>query len=155
MCLIVFIFKKSFHAVYYPVIFIFQFIVLKIYPQLLLPGGIYLQPIGIGVFIVGVILAVWAKVVMKQSWGMPAQHNIKRQSSLITNGPFQYSRNPIYIAIFLFGFGYFISLRSYLVFTMIIPLVYFNSAVYKEERFLEQYFGKEYRRYKKAVRRWL
>ena len=150
-----FIIKKSFHAVYYPIIFVLQFIVLKNFPNFLLPGGIVVQIIGVVVFILGVILAVWAKITMRQSWGVPAQHDIKKQSTLIINGPFRYTRNPIYVAIFLFGFGYFISIRSYLIFTMIIPLLYFKNAVYKEEQLLERYFTDDYKRYKKAVRRWL
>jgi len=150
-----FIIGKSFHAVYYPIIFILQYIVLKNFPKLLLPGVVVVQIIGVVVFILGVTLAIWAKITMRQSWGVPAQHDIKRQSTLIIEGPFRYTRNPIYMAIFLFGFGYFISLRSYLIFTMIIPLLYFKNAVYKEEKLLERYFIDDYKRYKKTVRRWL
>lgn len=54
-----------------------------------------IMPIGLILFVAGIVLCIWAKLTMKTSWGIPAQHDIKRQHTLIINGPYRFTRNPI------------------------------------------------------------
>lgn len=111
--------------------------------------------IGLAIFLIGTILAVWAKLIMGTSWGRPAQHDLNLQSKLVTSGPFTYSRNPIYVGLFLLFSGFEMVLQSYLI-VLIIPLVLIVFlAVKKEEKLLEKYFGKEYLEYKKRVPRFI
>jgi len=79
------------------------------------------------------------------------------QSTLITSGPYGFSRNPLYLGgnVFIF-FGAALLLKSptALVGTALhLPLV--NEFIRREERQLEQAFGDEWRSYKTRVRRWL
>jgi len=111
--------------------------------------------IGLIGFVAGLTLAVWAKFTMKRVWGVPAQHDIKRQNKLITNGPFRFTRNPIYVGLIMMSVGFAFSLRSMLFFTVYAVYWYFNNAVKREELLLEKHFGKEYETYKKQTPRFL
>ena len=79
------------------------------------------------------------------------------QSSLITSGPYRYTRNPLYLGgnVFCF-FGAALALGSptALVLTAI-HLPFVNLMIRREERQLELKFGQEFRAYKQHVRRWL
>ena len=81
----------------------------------------------------------------------------KPATSLVTDGPNRYSRNPGYLALTLLYVGIAIVLGSVWVLLLIAPvLVVMNyEVVNKEERHLEVQFGEEYLRYKSKVRRWI
>ncbi len=111
--------------------------------------------LGLVLFLNGIFIAVWAKVTMKSSWGMPAQHDIKRQNKIIRKGPFSFSRNPIYLGLILVFLGYTLALRSYTILLIPIVIVYFYRAVLKEEKILAKHFGKEYMEYRSKVRRFI
>lgn len=134
---------------------ILQYLLLTKYPSILLPGGIITTTIGIICYFLGLFLAIWAKLTMKSIWGTPAQHNIKRQHTLITKGPFSISRNPIYFGDLLVCISYFLILHSYLVFVSIPALFLINRIIKKEEFILEKHFGKKYLKYKEKVRRYI
>jgi protein-S-isoprenylcysteine O-methyltransferase Ste14 len=111
---------------------------------------------GVVLFFAGIYICIWAKLVMKKNWGIPSQLNIKRQRKLIREGPFKFSRNPMYLGFIVLLLGYSIALRS-----MLLPLIvglaiwYFTRAVKKEEKLLEKNFGSTYKDYKRRVPRFL
>lgn len=77
--------------------------------------------------------------------------------AIVKDGPYQYSRNPIYTA-FLFGFiGLSFMANSLWMFLMVIPLFFALAlgVIIPEEEYLLQTFGEDYKEYKKKVRRWL
>ena len=111
--------------------------------------------IGLVGFFAGLLLAVWAKFTMKRVWGVPAQHNIERQNRLITEGPFRFTRNPIYVGLLMMNLGFAFALKSMLFFTAYIVYWYFNNAIKQEEILLGKHFGKEYLDYKKNASRFL
>jgi len=110
---------------------------------------------GILLFSMGFIIDIWARFTMGKYWGPPGQHDDSRQSKLITNGPFAYSRNPIYLGSFLLLIGFSLSLRSAFFFLPIMQMIYFNRKIKIEEKLLLKKFGKEYGEYKKRVPRFL
>ena len=78
-------------------------------------------------------------------------------STLVTTGPFRFTRNPAYLGWVLIYVGASLLLNS-LWPLLILPLVILSVQEYvirREERFLEQKFGDEYRAYKQRVRRWI
>ncbi len=81
----------------------------------------------------------------------------KAATTLITDGPYRYSRNPGYLALTLLYLGLGVLFSSAWVCVLVVPtLLIMNVAVVrKEEQHLESQFGEEYLRYKTAVRRWL
>lgn len=112
----------------------------------------FLMIAGVVIFVLGVALAVWAKVTMGKIWGIPAQMR-KDQNKLVKHGPFKYTRNPIYVGLVMGMIGYSLALQSWFGFLTLIPILYFNYAAQKEEEILEKHFGHEYLKYKKEVPR--
>ena len=57
-------------------------------------NGPVLQGVGMVLFLSGLGLAVWARVHLGRNWGTPMSE--KLDVELVTSGPYQYIRNPIY-----------------------------------------------------------
>ena len=78
-------------------------------------------------------------------------------TALITEGPYRYSRNPMYLALSLLYAGLSIATDSPWTLALLAPLlvVMHYGVIIREERYLERKFGDDYRRYKATVRRWL
>jgi protein-S-isoprenylcysteine O-methyltransferase Ste14 len=77
--------------------------------------------------------------------------------TLVTAGPYRYSRNPLYIALTLTYLGAAVVVNTVWP-VMLLPgllLVMQWAVISREERYLERRFGQEYRRYRARVRRWL
>src|SRR5262245_4049523 len=77
--------------------------------------------------------------------------------ALVTTGIHGWSRNPIYVGLFLLYAGIGLAARSSWVFILILPLavtVHYG-VVAREEAYLERLFGDAYREYKARVRRWV
>ena len=99
-----------------------------------------LKVVGAGtIFTAGIVLCIWAKLTMRDSWGIPAQHDIKRQSTLITSGPYRFTRNPIYVGLFMVVFGQALALGSWLFFLVYLLYMYFGIAIKKEEQLLTKH----------------
>ena len=109
-----------------------------------------LRFVGAFFFIVGVAIYAWCRMYMSKKIEFGGKDH------LITQGPYKYTRNPLYIAdtlIFL-GFALFsnsmlvIILMTLLVFTLLLlPLI--------EESWLLEQYGEKYRRYKAKVPRYI
>ncbi len=79
------------------------------------------------------------------------------QGSLVTNGPYRYSRNPLYLGgnVFcFFGAALLLGSPTALIMT-VLHLPFVNLMIRREEIQLERKFGEEFGAYKKRVRRWL
>lgn len=103
----------------------------------------------------GFLLRIWATLYFYQ-------HQMKvirlaPQNTLITSGPYRFSRNPLYLGgnVFIFlGAALLFGSPAALIITAInIPLT--DWMIRREEKQLEQAFGPEWLSYKKLVRRWL
>jgi len=91
-----------------------------------------------------------------------AHHNTSHDhravaSALITTGPFQFSRNPVYIGllILLVGLAMVLNTLWVLFFALLALLVMHFHVVPREEACLEQLFPDAYPSYRQSVRRWL
>jgi protein-S-isoprenylcysteine O-methyltransferase Ste14 len=78
-------------------------------------------------------------------------------TALVVVGPYQFTRNPIYIGLVLAYFGLAVMLTSVWVLLLLIPvlLILQRGVVEREEIYLERRFGEAYRKYKSRVPRWL
>ncbi len=76
---------------------------------------------------------------------------------LVTSGFFRFTRNPMYIGMFLLllGVAFLMGSVGALLPIPIFVLIIRNNFVLGEERFMEAAFGQQYRDYKLKVRRWL
>ena len=120
-----------------------------------LVGGTWPSPVGMGMIAVGVLLAVSAVATFRR-----AGTNVnptKPATTVVTHGPFRFTRNPMYVSMALIYLGGMLMLDS------VWPLVFFPATIWVirtriialEEAYLEGKFGAAYLEYKKKVRRWL
>lgn len=82
---------------------------------------------------------------------------IKPTTALVVRGPYQFTRNPMYLAfaaLYLSLTLFLNALWPLLLFPLVIALVQ-RRVIAREEAYLERTFGDEYRAYKGRVRRWL
>ena len=78
-------------------------------------------------------------------------------TTIVTAGPFRYSRNPLYVALTLLYVGLTIAVNTWWGMVLLVPLLaamHFG-VVLREERYLEERFGSDYIGYQRRVRRWL
>jgi len=78
-------------------------------------------------------------------------------TSLVTHGPYRFTRNPIYLALTLIYVGLAVGVDSIWPLITLLPLllVMHFGVVRREEAYLEQKFGEAYRDYRARVRRWI
>ncbi len=77
--------------------------------------------------------------------------------ALVTTGIHGWTRNPIYLGMFLVYGGIGVAARSpwILIFTLPLAITIRYGVVAREEAYLERRFGDAYRDYKTRLRRWL
>jgi protein-S-isoprenylcysteine O-methyltransferase Ste14 len=111
--------------------------------------------LGAFVMFLGLGLMSWAAMLFRKA-GTSFQLR-GGSSSLVTSGPFQLSRNPIYLGMLIWLIGLAILLGSLIAF--VFPLVFILLANFYviplEEKSMQQMFGKQFVEYKQHVRRWL
>jgi protein-S-isoprenylcysteine O-methyltransferase Ste14 len=91
---------------------------------------------------------------MKSSWRIEIDSSNKAE--LITEGIFKYSRNPIFLALRVSYFAMFLIIPCpYSLFVFLIGDVCFQLQARKEEQYLQNIYGEEYKKYSSHVRRWL
>ncbi|WP_138431507.1 methyltransferase family protein [Fodinibius saliphilus] len=83
--------------------------------------------------------------------------NLDQTASLVTDGIYQLSRNPMYVAFLLLLIAYSLVLQNILsLFCVPLFVVYLNRyQIEPEEEALLEKFGDEYREYRQEVRRWI
>jgi protein-S-isoprenylcysteine O-methyltransferase Ste14 len=76
---------------------------------------------------------------------------------LVTDGPFSFTRNPIYLGntMLTFGVGLISGIAWFLPLALIAAFVTQKLAIEREEKHLYLRFGKRFRDYSKRVRRWI
>jgi protein-S-isoprenylcysteine O-methyltransferase Ste14 len=81
----------------------------------------------------------------------------KPATRLVTEGPFQYTRNPLYLSMTLL-YGGISALANALPAALLLPIVLHlmrRGVIEREERYLERKFGDVYLRYKVKAPRWI
>ncbi len=77
-------------------------------------------------------------------------------TSLVVEGPFQITRNPLYLSMTMFYIGITFLVNT-LWTALLLPLILIvmrKGVIDREECYLERKFGEPYLRYKASVRRW-
>jgi protein-S-isoprenylcysteine O-methyltransferase Ste14 len=75
---------------------------------------------------------------------------------LVTQGPYRYTRNPMYLGHLIFLFGLSLTFWSWFALILLIGRAcWFQRRVLRDEKRLEEIFGSEYISYQKRVRRWI
>ena len=98
----------------------------------------------------GALLAGWAVMTA-------ADLDIETPAGILTTGPYAFSRNPMYVGWTLINLGIALVANNLWI-LLSLPVVIFYThkfVILKEEQFLEEQFGDQYRLYKNAVRRYV
>jgi len=110
---------------------------------------------GIPLIFLGITIAIWADHLFKRK--KTTVKPFEKSSVLVTEGPFRFSRHPMYLGFVLILLGLALGLGNVIVFLspIAIFIVFELLFIPYEEESLEKTFGKDYLEYKKRVRRWL
>lgn len=109
-----------------------------------------LQGIGLALFVLGLALAVWARVYLGRNWGMPMSQ--KADPELVTSGPYHSIRHPIYTGIILAMIGTTIAISLYWLIAVVLTGGYFIYSAVVEERTMTQLFPDSYPAYKRSTK---
>ena len=124
-------------------------------PLPFLPATMPEEWLGALVFILALSLIAWAIVTMTEA-GSNVPTN-RPTTAIVESGPYRFTRNPIYLGMFLGLIGLGITFDNLWLPMMLVPfaLVIRYGVVAREEAYLERKFGDVYGSYRSRVRRWL
>jgi len=120
-----------------------------------LPADVAASWLGAMVFVLALALVAWAIVTITRA-GSNVPTNLPT-TTIVESGPYRFTRNPIYLGMFLGLIGLAIAFDNLWLLVMLVPfaLVIRYGVVAREEVYLERKFGDVYRAYRSRVRRWL
>ncbi len=110
----------------------------------------WLQVIGLIIFLLGLALAVWARVYLGRNWGMPMSE--KANPELVTTGPYSTVRHPIYSGIILAMIGTTVAISLYWLVAVVLLGAYFLYSAAMEERYMAGRFPDVYPKYKQSTK---
>jgi protein-S-isoprenylcysteine O-methyltransferase Ste14 len=111
--------------------------------------------LGAIVFVFALALVAWAIVTITTA-GSNVPTNLPA-TTIVESGPYRFTRNPIYLGMFLGLIGLAIAFDNLWLLMMLMPfaLIIRYGVVAREEAYLERKFGDGYHGYRSRVRRWL
>ena len=115
-----------------------------------LPNGAVMQWIAVFLTILGLVLAVFARMYLGRNWS--AEVVIREDHHLIRSGPYAHIRHPIYTGLLLAILGAVLAigeLRAIVGFVII--LIAFTIKALREEDFLALEFGEEFERHRRQT----
>ncbi|EXF46389.1 putative protein-S-isoprenylcysteine methyltransferase [Pseudomonas sp. BAY1663] len=120
-----------------------------------LPRNLWTHYFGWGLIDAGVLLMLWAGLLML--WRKTTVNPYGEPARLLEEGPFRFSRNPIYLADSLIYCGIALLWGSPWPWLLLPAVIYAmqRGVIVHEERLLTRLFGDDYRDYCRRVRRWL
>ena len=113
-------------------------------------NNLWLQGIGLAVFLLGLALAIWARVHLGRNWGMPMSQKVDPE--LVTVGPYGSIRHPIYSGIILAMIGTTIAVSLYWLVAVVVTGAYFLYSAIAEERLMAGLFPGSYPEYKHSTK---
>jgi len=115
----------------------------------------YLIPLGWILIFISVIIFVMATKSFVKAHTEINPH--KPTTSIIMNGVYSFSRNPIYLSMTILYLGVATLFNELWLLIILIPVLFIirYGVIKREESYLTKKFGKKYTDYKASVRRWL
>lgn len=112
--------------------------------------SILLGAIGAALVLLGVGLAVYARIYLGRNWGMPMSR--KQEPELVTGGPYAFVRHPIYTGIILAILGSAIGESLFWVVLLIVFTPYFVYSARREEELMREQFPTQYPEYMRRTK---
>jgi len=112
-------------------------------------------PIGTALALLAVSMAIWAVQVMRA--GGTNVRPDKPALAIVRQGPYRFTRNPMYLALCILhaSLGFLLNSWMPIIFTPILASFLHFGVVLREEHYLESKFGENYLALKRSVRRWI
>jgi len=111
----------------------------------------------LGVTLIGASVALVSQAFQRMRRAGTNVNPTEPATVLVTEGPFKFTRNPLYLSLTLFYAGV-ATLVNALWAMLLLPIVLFvvnREVIEREERYLERKFGEQYMKYKRRVWRWI
>ncbi|MGH9535808.1 MAG: methyltransferase family protein [Terriglobales bacterium] len=130
--------------------------------QLLLPRAAIspaarhaLELAGAALWLLAIVIAGWAQLLFRRQRTTTTPGEIS--AAFVTEGPYRWSRNPMYVGILLAYIGEACVLAQIApLATLVLAVAYLRGVVVPlEESRLSETFGQPYAQYRSRVRRWL
>jgi protein-S-isoprenylcysteine O-methyltransferase Ste14 len=117
--------------------------------------GVVYDILGVVLIVLPIAIAIWARNLFIRAGTNVEPY--KPTTVIVDKGPFAYSRNPLYLCLFVLYFGIALLIGSLWLMLLAVPLFFIMlyGVILREERYLEAKFGETYLAYKRRVRRWL
>jgi protein-S-isoprenylcysteine O-methyltransferase Ste14 len=144
-----------------PLLFVAGFAAAWIVDRRVLPlhltqtGEGFLSDVGVVLVVVGLVLMGWGLITFKRARTAIIPYH--SASSLVTTGPYRFTRNPMYTGLTIAYVGGALLVNSAwpLILLPEVLVVLLVTVIAREERYLGDAFGSEYAAYCARVRRWL
>ena len=127
----------------------------RVWPAPFLPAGLPRWALGGALVALGLATEFWAFVLFRSA--KTSVLPIRPTSAIVEAGPYRYSRNPIYVSMFVVVAGLAVGFDSLWQFAALAALyvVLRWAVVAPEEAYLTRKFGAAYLDYARRVRRWV
>ena len=111
--------------------------------------------LGVAFCLFGIGIAAWGRITLVR--GGTDVSPYRPTTSIITGGPYRFTRNPLYVGIQSLFIGLSLLVGTWWGLVLLVPafLILHFGVVLREEAYLEHKFGQPYLAYKSSVRRWL
>ncbi len=111
----------------------------------------------LGAVVFALALALFAWAVATISGAGSSVRTSQPTITIVERGPYRFTRNPIYVGMFLGLIGLAVAFDDLWLLAVLVPfaLVIRLGVVAREEAYLDHKFGEAYRGYRRRVRRWL
>ena len=114
----------------------------------IVPGGWVRYWIAVGLLVVGMAFAIWARAILGGNWSGTV--TVKEGHELVERGPYRRIRHPIYTGLLLAVLGTALAGgRLYGLLAFVIALLALIRKLRVEERFMGQEFGERYADYRR------
>jgi len=96
---------------------------------------------GLGICLIGLLIRTWAS------------GHLKKQKKLTVSGPYQYTRNPLYLANMILGIGAVVGSQSWwlLIISVAYFLLFYTPVIKREKDKMKALFPAKYEEYMKKV----
>jgi protein-S-isoprenylcysteine O-methyltransferase Ste14 len=135
----------------------FILVALLLHKLLPLPAPVpgIMRGLGSAAVVGGLVLGVFAVVRMRRAHTPVSPH--QPTTRLVTDGPFRFTRNPIYLGFLLIylGFTFLAGTLWGIVLAPLAPVSVNYLVIGAEESYLHAKFADQYAKYKSRVRKWI
>jgi len=98
--------------------------------------------------LIGILFSIFGLLIRTWSSG-----HLNKEKKLATGGPYQYTRNPLYLGNLILGISIVLGCRSWWVFGIFIVyfLFFYPATIKREKERMMKFFQSEYKNYEKNV----